>query len=105
MSIKKKLLIVLGVLLALVPIGLLTSAPAYGEWDTSYYKKVLGFVPEGAVKLQNMLEFKHFLPDYSLPGANDVVGYYVSAIVGAILVFALYYLVYLAIKGKKNCES
>jgi len=98
---KKKLFIMLGVLIALVPLGLLTDAPAWGEWDSSYFEKVLGFMPQGIEKIENTIHLKYLLPDYSLPGANDVVGYYVSAIVGAVLIFVLYYLIYLAVKRKK----
>lgn len=99
---KKKLYILLGVLLALVPLGLLTDADAWGEWDVSYFKEHLGFIPAGIEKVESVFNFKHILPDYSIPGMNDVVGYYVSAIVGAALVFALYYLIYLMVKRKKT---
>ena len=98
---KKKLFILLGVLIALVPLGLLTDAPAWGEWESSYFKKVLGFVPQGIEKVENTIHLKYLLPDYSLPGANDVVGYYISAVVGAVLIFALYYLIYVMVKRKK----
>jgi cobalt/nickel transport protein len=98
---KKKLFIMLGVLIALVPLGLLTDAPAWGEWDSSYFKEVLGFMPQGIEKVENTIHLKYLLPDYSLPGTNDVVGYYISAIVGAVLIFALYYLIYVMVKRKK----
>jgi len=98
---KKKLFILLGVLIALVPLGLLTDAPAWGEWDSSYFKEVLGFVPQGIEKVENTIHLKFLLPDYSLPGANDVVGYYISAVVGAVLIFVLYYLIYVMVKRKK----
>jgi len=99
---KKKIYILLGILVIFVPLGLLTSADAWGEWDTSYYKKVLGFVPSGVLKLQNTLNFKHLLPDYSIPGVNSVLGYYVAAIVGVILVVSIYYLLFLMVKRKKS---
>ena len=98
---KKKLFILLGVLIALVPLGLLTDAPAWGEWESSYFKEVLGFVPQGIEKVENTIHLKFLLPDYSLPGANDVVGYYISAVVGAVLIFVLYYLIYVMVKRKK----
>ena len=98
---KKKLFILIGILLVLVPLGLLTSADAWGEWDTGYFKEHLGFIPAGIEKVESVFSFKHILPDYSLPGTNDVVGYYISAVVGAALVFALYYIIYLIVKRKK----
>jgi len=91
---KKKIFIILGIFFALVPIGLLTTAPAYGEWDNSYYKKVLGYVPQGMAKFEDLAH--PLLPGYSLPGANDTLGYYLSALVGGILIFAIsYYLFFL----------
>ncbi len=88
---KKLLYAVLGVLIAFVPLGLIATSPAFGEWDPIYYKKHLGFVPEGLVKFSDKLSFPHLLPDYSIPGSNDVLGYYVSAIVGAVLVFIIFF--------------
>ena len=99
---KKKLFIFLGILILLVPLGLLTDAPAWGEWDSSYFEKVLGIMPKGIEKIESSIHIKHLLPDYSLPGANSVVGYYVSAIIGASLIFTLYYIIYLLIKRKRG---
>jgi cobalt/nickel transport protein len=99
---KKKLYVLLGILVVLVPLGLLTDADAWGEWGADYYKKVLGFVPDGIVKVQSKLDFYHLLPDYSMSGTNSVIGYYVSAIVGIILIMGLYYLLYLTVKRKKS---
>jgi cobalt/nickel transport protein len=99
---KKKIYILLGILIVLVPLGLLTDADAWGEWDADYYKKVLGFVPKGILHLQKTLDFHHLLPDYSIPGVNSVVGYYVAAIVGVILVISIYYLLYITVKRKKS---
>jgi len=86
----KAALIILGIMILLVPLGLLTDAPAWGEWDNDYYKKVLGYIPEG---LKNTLNLPHILPDYSVPGTNDVIGYYISAIIGSLLVFGAIYLI------------
>jgi hypothetical protein len=89
---KKILLAVLGILIVLTPLGLLDSADAYGEWDPSWYKDHLGFVPQGLVQWSEKLQFPHLLPDYGIPGANEVLGYYVSAVVGVLLVFVLMYI-------------
>lgn len=87
----KKALIILAIMIALVPLGLLTDAPAWGEWDSDFYQKTLGFIPEGIAKAK---EFIHpLLPDYSLPGTNSVVGYYISAVVGSVLIFGIFYLI------------
>ncbi len=88
---KKLLYTVLGILIAFVPLGLVATSPAFGEWDPKYYKEHLGFIPEGLVKFSDKLSFSHLLPDYSIPGSNDILGYYVSAIVGAVLVFVIFF--------------
>jgi len=67
---KKKLLIILGVLIVLTPLGLLTDAPAWGEWDSDYFKQTLGFIPQGIEKFSHLISINAILPDYSLPGAN-----------------------------------
>ena len=98
----KVTLIVMAIMIVAVPLGLLTSAPAFGEWDPSYYKKVIGFIPQG---LAHFPQLAHpLLPDYSLPGSNEVLGYYISAIVGSIIVFTILYFLgkFLA---KKNSNS
>jgi cobalt/nickel transport protein len=96
---KKRALIILGIFLALVPLGLLTDAPAWGEWDNEYYEKVLGFLPQG---FKEAIGINPIIPDYSLPHANPVLGYYVSAVVGAVLVFGIYYILAKIIKSNKN---
>ena len=84
-------LIILGIMLLLVPLGLLTDAPAFGEWDNEYYKKILGFIPKGMEHFPNLQ--KPLLPDYSIVGANSVIGYYASAIVGVALIFLVWFII------------
>ena len=91
---------ILGIMILLVPLGLLTDAPAWGEWDNDYYKKVLGFVPEGMEKFNSSI--KPLLPDYSLPGYSDVLGYYLSAIVGVGIIFLTYFIIGKIIAKKDN---
>lgn len=95
---KRALLILIG-LLALVPLGLLTDAPAWGEWDLEYYQQKLGFIPAGLKSAEGV---KPLLPDYSLPGMDPVVGYYISGIVGVLLLFGVYYLLYKLLKREKT---
>ncbi len=85
---KKRVFIILAILTALIPLGLLTDAPAWGEWDKEYYKKILGFIPKGIEKAK---EINAPIKDYSLNGLGDVSSYYLSAFIGAILVFAFFY--------------
>ena len=95
----KTILIILGIMILAVPIGLLTDAPAWGEWDNDYYKKVLGFIPKGMEEFNSFI--KPILPDYSIPGKSDVLGYYVSAVVGAILIFLVWFIIGKIIIRKK----
>jgi|GEM_PF-516981 cobalt/nickel transport protein len=98
-QLKKRVLIVLGLLLALVPLGLLTDAPAWGEWDLDYYKKVLGFIPKN---LEKGPLFNSPLPDYSVEGLNPVVGYYISGVVGVLLLFGIYFLIFKLLKKRES---
>ncbi len=85
---KKRVFIILGILTALIPLGLLTDSPAWGEWDKEYYKKILGFIPEGIEKAK---EINAPLKDYSLNSLGDISSYYLSAIIGAVLIFMIFY--------------
>ncbi|WP_456470217.1 PDGLE domain-containing protein [Caminibacter sp.] len=98
-EIKKRLLIILGVMLALVPLGLLTDNPAWGEWDLDYYKQKLGFVPEG---IEKAVSITPLIPDYEVPGLGTVSGYYLSAIIGVVLVFGLYFILIKILKAKNE---
>jgi len=81
--------IIMIILILVIPLGLLTDEPAWGEWDNSYYQKVLGFIPKG---IENALNLPHLLQDYSVAGVNDIVGYYISAVVGSLLIFGIIYI-------------
>jgi hypothetical protein len=94
MKIKKIYYLVFG-LIVLVPLGLLSENPAWGEWDMEYYEQKLGFVPDG---IANASGTTPPLPDYSVPFLGEVSGYYLSAIVGVLLVFGIFYVLKKAIK-------
>ncbi len=97
MNTKRALSIVI-IMLVCVPLGLLTDAQAWGEWDLHYYAKKLGFIPSGMEHFR--FSFHPVLPDYSAPGHGDIVGYYVSAIAG-IAVLYLFWMVIGRIIAKK----
>jgi len=88
---KMKILTVIAGLTLLVPLGILTDAPAWGEWDNSYYEKVLGFVPQGI--REGGVAWKIPLPDYSVAGMGEVAGYYLSALAGLGVILAVYLLI------------
>ncbi len=85
----KKFLLPVVLLLIAVPLGLLTDKPAWGEWEQSFYKQVIGFIPEG---MKNEGLIKAIIPDYSLDGLPEVFAYYLSAIVGISVIFLFFYM-------------
>ena len=74
-------------IIALVPLGLISENPAWGEWENEYYQKALGFIPKG------MKEggFEAPIPDYATSSLGDVGSYYFSAILGVVLIFAVFF--------------
>jgi hypothetical protein len=94
---KRRYWILLGVMVALVPLGLLTDAPAWGEWGREHYAKLLGFIPRGMAAAP---EGGGVLPDYSVPGLGAVSGYYLSALVGVALLAGVYWLLYRMVKRR-----
>jgi len=90
MKIDKKVLYILFAMVLVVPLGLITESPAWGEWDNAYYEKVLGFIPKG---IENSKGIKAFMANYSVKGVGSVEGYYISAIVGTLLVFSIFYII------------
>ena len=87
----KKLIILLLVLFFLIPLGLLTDSPSWGEWDLSYYEQILGFIPE---KMKTNTIIPALLPDYNLENFSPIISYYASAILGTALIFASFYGLY-----------
>jgi cobalt/nickel transport system permease protein len=75
--------VIVGVLVALVPLGLIASGTAWGEWSGEELRGRLGYVPSGFSHLEGL--WKGVLPDYSFAGASGttaVLAYVLSAIVG-----------------------
>ncbi len=87
----KYLMVLIAVIFLLLPLGVLTNAPAWGEWDLSFYEKVLGFIPD---KMKNSINIPAILPDYSLKGLNPIISYYLSALIGAGIIFFAFYTFY-----------
>jgi cobalt/nickel transport system permease protein len=93
---KTKLRAVYGLVAALIcltPIGLLAAGTAWGEWGADEIGKVisggnaLGYVPEGML---NGFDFKTLMPDYTVSGLPDVVGYILSAAAGTAILIILF---------------
>lgn len=95
----KPLYSLLAVLIILCPVGLLAAGTAWGEWGLEEIKGIEGFVPKGMLK---GFKFSAILPNYSIPGVSQVIGYIASAIVGTVLIIAILKFLF---KNKKLSRS
>jgi len=90
MKANKRLWIVVGCFFLVVPLGLITNEPAWGEWDREAYQELVGYIP---AKLgEQPLPFKAPMPDYSIPGLPEWLSYYLSGIVGVLCLAAIFYI-------------
>lgn len=83
----KVLFIILAVLIVLTPIGLIASGDAWGEWGNEHFASSLGYVPQGLAKISGW--WKALLPDYTVNGTGNVLGYIISAAVGVLLILLI----------------
>lgn len=90
-KVSKPLGILLGILIAAVPFGLLAEGTAWGEWGADEIAATgAGFIPAG---MANGIEWSALMPDYSVAGIPDWLSYIFSAIVGVALCIILFKLV------------
>jgi len=99
---KNKLYTVLIILTVAVPLGLLSENPAWGEWEENYYQKILGFIPNG---IKNAHTIASPIPDYSINGMSDVASYYLSALLGLVLVYGIFYILVKIIAKKQDSHG
>ena len=83
------------VLVALTPLGLLAGGDAWGEWSVEDVSRLVGYTPGG---MADGWEWSALLPDYSVAGLPDAVGYVVSAVIGVSLLVILFRLVAAAMR-------
>lgn len=79
--------ILLALLIALVPLGLIAQGTAWGEWDISEIASAIGYSPAG---MASGFSLASLLPDYSLHGLPEVAGYYLSAVIGTGLLIIIF---------------
>jgi hypothetical protein len=82
-----KLFIGLIVLGLLVPIGLLASGTAWGEWGKETFIQLIGYIPKGLERFSDIWHAPFH--DYSVKGAGDHIGYILSAFGGMALVLLI----------------
>lgn len=85
----RPLVITLLLMLLFVPLGLLATATAWGEWSSGEVGQELGFIPDGMERFSGL--WPGILPDYALPGTGEgfwasTPGYLLSGAVGIALV-------------------
>lgn len=83
----KYLLVFILVVIALSPLGLIAEGPAWGEWSVEEIRSMIGYVPQSIENTKPLIEA--VIPDYEIGGMNPLVSTWVSALIGAGLVFAV----------------
>jgi len=92
----KPVAVLIAVLAVLTPLGLLAQGTAWGEWGADEIAQVatggqtLGYTPIG---LEGGWSLEAVLPDYSLAGLPDAVGYVLSAVIGIALLVIVFKLI------------
>lgn len=93
---KRKISWIYGLIFALIclsPLGLLATGTAWGEWGADEIQEVvsggnaLGYVPQG---MANGFSFNALMPDYSVQGLPDILGYILSAVAGVAILIILF---------------
>ncbi|CAG1064560.1 Fused nickel transport protein NikMN [uncultured bacterium] len=85
----RPLLVFVGVLIALVPIGLIAAGTPWGEWGKEELGQLLGYVPSGVERFEGA--WKGVLPDYGQGSGRKALLYVLSALGGSVLLVAVVY--------------
>ena len=73
----------------------MTEYSAWGEWDMEKYREMIGYIPDG---IKNAKTITPVIPDY---GEGSVLLYYLSGVVGVVLLYGILYL----LSRKKNVTN
>jgi len=92
----KKLVFLVLLVFILTPLGILTDYVAWGEWEHHYFKKILGFIPEGIKNSSNLVT--PLIPKYQVLQGSKPLNQYLSAILGVALIFGVFYLIRIMLK-------
>ncbi|WP_219846756.1 MULTISPECIES: cobalt transporter CbiM [unclassified Bifidobacterium] len=92
--------IALGVVALLSPLGLIATGDAWGEWGAEDFMAATGldYVPQ---YIAHGFTWNALLPDYSLAGLPDIVGYILSAVIGIAVMTIVFRLLALAVRDRK----
>lgn len=86
-SIFKGLIGLIIAMIICVPVGLLATGTAWGEWDHSELKDKIGFIPQG---MQTGFSYHAIGDGYGFSGMSTTAGYILSAIIGAAILIILF---------------
>lgn len=108
---RRPLLVLLGIaLLLLTPLGLLASAPAWGEWSREELAELVGYEPSGLARWEGW--WRAPLPDYSVPWlpaeasfAEQALAYILSAIIGVGLISTVIFTLRLLLRPSGRLDS
>jgi cobalt/nickel transport system permease protein len=93
----------IAVLIAAVPLGLLATGTAWGEWGAEEIAEVvvngqqLGYTPAG---LASGWSLNAPFPDYALSGMNEIAAYILSAVIGVAVLIMFFKLIAIPLKQK-----
>ena len=99
---------IIAVLIAAVPLGLLATGTAWGEWGADEIAEIvqngtaLGYTPEG---MANGWSLSSIFADYAMEGMNEVAAYILSAVIGVALLIIIFKLISIPMKGKKRSAA
>lgn len=92
--------LLMAALVILTPLGLLAEGTAWGEWGTDEIAATgAGFTPSGML---SGFSYSSLIPDYSLAGMPEWLGYILSAVIGAAIVIIVFKLLSIAGNSKKE---
>ncbi len=101
------LIVLLLILITLTPLAHYTAdrfgfGDAWGEWESEIVSEMTGVAPAGMKKLENLYKWAP-LPDYSSHWLSwEPVEYLASALIGSLLSFGVFYLIYRMMKNAKK---
>lgn len=92
--------ILLAVLMAATPLGLLAEGTAWGEWGVDEIAATgAGYTPAGMI---SGFSFASLIPDYSVAGLPGWFGYILSAVIGAACLIIVFRLIGLLVSGRSK---
>ena len=83
----KYLLIFILAVIALTPLGLIAEGPAWGEWSVDEIRSMIGYVPQSIENTKPLISA--IIPDYEISGVSALMSTWISAALGAGLIFGV----------------